>query len=155
MESAAAAPILDAAQALRQRGLTRFIAVSTHQRTTVPRLAAPGSGIDVIHFRYNAAHPGAEQDIFPRLADEKRAGLVAFTATSWKQLLSARKVPKGERVPTAADCYRFVLSRHEVDVCMTGPSTAAHVEDSLRALDAGPMSPDELEWMKRAGRAVR
>jgi aryl-alcohol dehydrogenase-like predicted oxidoreductase len=146
--------ILDAALALRERGLARFIGVSTHRRITVPRQAAPQSGIDVVHFRYNAAHPGAERDVFPHLPDNGRAGLVAFTATNWRQLLSAWRVPRGEPVPAAADCYRFVLTRPEVDVCLTGPSSTEHVKQSLRALEAGPMTAEELAWMKRAGRAA-
>jgi aryl-alcohol dehydrogenase-like predicted oxidoreductase len=147
--------IFDAAQRLRERGLTRFVGLSTHQRQQVPRLAAAGSGIDVIHFRYNAAHPGAEQDIFPALPASNLPGLVSFTATSWKQLLDPKKTPSGLATPTAADCYRFVLSRPEVDVCMTGPSTAAHMDEALRALDAPVMSSEELAWMKKVGTAVR
>jgi aryl-alcohol dehydrogenase-like predicted oxidoreductase len=81
--------------------------------------------------------------------------LVAYTATSWKQLLSSRKLAAGEKVPAAADCYRFVLSRPEVDVCMTGPSNAAQMEEALRALDQGPMSEAEIAWMRRVGAAKR
>jgi aryl-alcohol dehydrogenase-like predicted oxidoreductase len=156
--------ILDAARELKQRGLVRFLAVSTHQRTTVPQIAA-ASDFDIVHFRYNAAHPGAEQDIFPHLPASNRPGLVAFTATSWGQLLGAAKflprlaygahpIPKEERVPTAMDCYRYVLSRPEVDVCMTGPSNAARMEEAFEALRHGPMTEEELAWMHRVGRAV-
>ena len=155
--------ILDAARQLKQRGLVRFLAVSTHQRSLVPDIAA-GSDFDVVHFRYNAAHPGAERDIFPHLSAANRAGLVAFTATSWRQLLGkstaqgffmgAHPVPKGERVPTATDCYRYVLSRPEVDVCLTGPANAAQLNEALDALKLGPMSEEELAWMRRVGRAV-
>ena len=38
--------------------------------------------------RYNAAHPGAEQDVFPHLAARQPA-VVAYTATSWRKLLPA------------------------------------------------------------------
>ena len=145
--------ILDAARAVRERGLVRHLALSSHQRTLIPILAA-GNDFDVLHFRYNAAHPGAEQDIFPHLPTSNRPGLVGFTATSWKQLLSARKAPAGERVPTASDCYRFVLSRPEVDVCMSGPGNAEHMESVIDALNRGPMSPEELAWMRRIGSAV-
>ena len=79
--------------------------------------------------------------------------MVAYTATSWKQLLNSRKLAAGEKVPAATDCYRFVLSRPEVDVCMTGPSNAAQMEEALRALDLGPMSDAELAWMRRVGAA--
>ena len=35
---------------------------------------------------YNAAHPGAEMDIFPHYA-ARRPLTVAYTATSWRKLL--------------------------------------------------------------------
>ncbi len=146
--------ILDAARRLRERGLVRFLAVSCHHRPFVPELAA-SPDCDVVHFRYNAAHPGAETDIFPRLPAEGRAGLVAYTATSWGQLLKPSRVPRGERVPSGADCYRFVLARPEVDVCMTGPSNASQMEEALKALERGPMTEEELAWMRRVGAAVR
>jgi aryl-alcohol dehydrogenase-like predicted oxidoreductase len=154
--------ILEAAQRLQARGLVRYLAVSTHTRSLVPAIAA-ARDFDIVHFRYNAAHPGAETDIFPHLPDAGRPGLVAFTATSWAQLLGkaalqgiagSHSLPKGERIPTAADCYRYVLTRPEVDVCMTGPKDAAQMEHALEALRLGPMSEDELAWMRRVGRAV-
>ena len=154
--------ILEAAQRLKTRGLVRHLAVSTHKRALVPGIAA-ASDFDVVHFRYNAAHPGAETDIFPHLPDTERPGMVAFTATSWRQLLgkaalqgivSSHSIPKGERIPTAGDCYRFVLTRPEVDVCMTGLSDSAQLDHALEALRLGPMSEDEIEWMRRVGRAV-
>ncbi|MBI3471203.1 MAG: aldo/keto reductase [Candidatus Solibacter usitatus] len=144
--------VLDAARALRDRGLVRRLALSTHQRPLVPQLAAE---FDIFHVRYNAVHPGAERDIFPHLAGETRPGIVGFTATCWKQLLSPRRVPRGERIPTAADCYRFVLSHPAVDICLTGPSNSAHMDQALAALALGPMSAEELEWMRRVGRAIR
>lgn len=152
--------ILDAARQLKQRGLVRFLGVSTHHRPLVPKIAA-ANDFDIVHFRYNAAHPGAEKDIFPDLPAANRPGMVAFTPTSWGQLLGsapfymrAHSLPKGERAPTATDCYRFVLSRPEVDVCMTGPSNAARMEEAFEALRRGPMTEAELEWMRRVGRAV-
>ena len=154
--------ILDAARQLKQRGLVRFLAVSTHQRTLVPQIAA-ANDFDIVHFRYNAAHPGAEKDIFPHLPAANRPGLVRLPPqagdNSWASLrsrffLGAHPLPKGERVPTATDCYRYVLSRPEVDVCMTGPSNAARMDEALEALQRGPMTEEELAWMHRVGRAV-
>jgi aryl-alcohol dehydrogenase-like predicted oxidoreductase len=136
----------------------RFLAVSTHQRTMVPQFAA-GRDFDVIHFRYNAAHPGAEEEIFPHLPAANRPGMVAFTATNWRQLLGkaplqeilpgAPRIPKSECVPTAADCYRYVMTRREVDVCLTAPANAARMEQALEALRLGAMAEDELAWMGR------
>ena len=144
--------IADAARKARERGLVRFLALSSHDRPLLGRLAAEHA-FDILHFRYNAIHTGAERDIFPLLPGTNRAGMVAYTATSWRQLLKRRKLPPGDQLPKAADCYRFVLSRPEVDVCMSGPSNAAQMEEAWRALEQGPMSEAELAWMRRVGAA--
>jgi aryl-alcohol dehydrogenase-like predicted oxidoreductase len=145
------ARILEASRKLKERGLIRHIAISTHHRPLVSQLAAdPTFGI--VHLRYNAVHKGAEREVFPLLAGHaNNPGLVAFTATSWRQLLDPKRMPPGERVPTAADCYRFVLSNAAVDVCMTGPSNEDQADEALRAIELGPMSGEELAWMRRVG----
>lgn len=143
--------ILDAGRRLRERGLIRNIAISTHQRPLVSTLSA-GSDVGIVHVRYNAVHTGAEREVFPLLpANGARPGMVAFTATSWRQLLDPKRVPPGERTPSATDCYRFVLSNPAVDVCMTGPANQAQAAEALRAMELGPMSTDELAWMRRVG----
>lgn len=143
--------ILDASRRLRERGLIRNVAISTHHRPLVSSLSADPD-IGIVHVRYNAVHPGAEREVFPLLAGNgNRPGVVAFTATSWRQLLDPKRVPPGERVPTATDCYRFVLSNPAVDVCMTGPSNEAHAGEALCAIELGPMSAEELAWMRRVG----
>jgi aryl-alcohol dehydrogenase-like predicted oxidoreductase len=145
--------ILDAARRLKEKGLFRFLAISSHKRPLIARWAA-AKEFDIVHFRYNAIHTGAERDIFPHLPDRSRPGMVAYTATSWKQLLDPQRVPKGERLPRASDCYRFVLARPEIDVCMTGPSNAEQMAEALEALRRGPMTEDELAWMRRVGTAI-
>ena len=143
--------ILDACRKLKERGLIRHIAISTHNRPLVAELAADPS-VGIVHLRYNAVHKGAEKEVFPLLAGNgNNPGLVAFTATSWSQLLNPKKIPRGERVPTASDCYRFVLSHPAVDVCMTGPANDAQAAEALRAIELGPMTEDELAWMRRVG----
>jgi aryl-alcohol dehydrogenase-like predicted oxidoreductase len=143
--------ILEASNRLRERGLVRHIAISTHQRPLVAELNAD-PGVGIVHVRYNAVHKGAESEVFPLLpANNAGPGVVAFTATSWRQLLNPKRIPPGERVPTATDCYRFVLSNPAVDVCMTGPSNEAQAEEALRAIEQGPMDVQELAWMRRVG----
>ena len=102
-------------------------------------------------FRYNAAHRGAETDILPFVGTTNRAGTVSYTATRWGSILNPRKLPKGEPVPRASDCYRFVLSRPGIDVCLTGPRDEEQMHEALAALDRGPMSEEELAWMRRIG----
>jgi|SRR5579883_184931 len=145
--------ILDAARRLRERGLVRYLAVSTHERPLAPKFAADAE-LDILHVRYNAIHRGAEREIFPLLQPKgSRPGIVSFTATSWGQLLTPKNVSSGERVPTATDCYRFVLSNPAVDICLSGPKDPQQFQAALDAIERGPMNAEELAWMQRVGQA--
>jgi predicted aldo/keto reductase-like oxidoreductase len=145
--------VLDAAVRCQDQGLVSHLGVSTHSRPQAARFAGPGSPFDVVHLRYNAAHRGAEQDCFPLLPPHaERAGTVAFTATGRRKLLKRpRNAPPDLRVMSAGDCYRFVLQRDEIDVCMTGPRHGQDLRDALAAVARGPMDPDELAWAQRVG----
>jgi len=106
---------------------------------------------DVFHIRYSAVNSGAEVDAFPGLTGDDRPGVVAFTATAWGRLLNRKKMPAGESPLRAADCHRFALSHPGVDVCMMGARSADQVREDLRALDLGPLGPDEMSRMRRIG----
>jgi aryl-alcohol dehydrogenase-like predicted oxidoreductase len=136
---------------LKESGKVRALGVSIHDRARAGRLAED-SPLDLLMIRYNAAHPGAEQDIFPHLA-KRRPTVVAYTATSWRKLL---KRPSGWSgpVPTAGDCYRFCLSSPHVDLVLTGPATGAQLDENLAALQKGPLGADEMSWMREFGKAV-
>jgi predicted aldo/keto reductase-like oxidoreductase len=136
---------------LRESGKVRALGVSIHDRPRAGQLAA-SSPLDLLMIRYNAAHPGAERDIFPHVRDAKPS-ILAYTATSWRRLL---KRPKGWDGPvmTAGDCYRFQLSSPHVDLALTGPASRAEMEQNLDALAKGPLTPDEEKWMRDFGRAV-
>ncbi|MFH1138665.1 MAG: hypothetical protein V1816_21525 [Pseudomonadota bacterium] len=142
--------LMEKALRLGEKGLVRFIGLSGHNRRPFPRLAGDGR-FDVFHLRYNAAHRGAEKDVFPLLPGSDRPGLVSFTATRWGQLVNPRRIPPGQPVPTAVDCYRFVLSQPDVDVCLTGPKNLSQARQSFEALDKGPLSPEEMDWMRLVG----
>jgi aryl-alcohol dehydrogenase-like predicted oxidoreductase len=146
--------IFEQALRLRAQGLVRHLAVSTHNRAHAAALAAKNSDIDALHVRYNAVHSGAERDIFPYLpAPEARPGIVSFTATCWGQLLKPDKVPAGDAVPSAADCYRFVLANPAVDICLMGPRSVSDLTAALDAWDQGPLTAEEMAWMRRVGQA--
>jgi aryl-alcohol dehydrogenase-like predicted oxidoreductase len=145
--------ILDAALSLRDRGLARHVMISCHNRPAFSSyIDDPSYG--AIMVRYNAAHPGAEREVFPLLR-EGRPGVVSYTATRWGSLLKPELTPSGEATPRPSDCYRFALSNAHVDVCLTGPGDAAELDESFAALDRGSMSEEEIAWMKRVGAAVR
>lgn len=151
--------ILDAAIALKEAGKARHIMISCHDRSTFEKyIADPTYG--AIMVRYNAAHPGAETEVFPHLAPREqgpsaRPGVVSYTATRWGGLLNPNLVPKEEPAPRGSDCYRFALTNPDVDVTLCGPKDRSELDEALRALDRGPMSADEIAWMKRVGKVVR
>ena len=148
--------LTDRLHRLKHSGKVRFVGMSSHERPLFGKIArgevqAP---VDFFHVRYNAVHTGAEQDIFPHLPQENRPGIGIFTATCWRKLLKPKRMPPGERPLTAADCYRFVLSHPDVNVCVTAPSTAARMEENFTALDAGPLDEEEMARVRRIGRHI-
>jgi aryl-alcohol dehydrogenase-like predicted oxidoreductase len=145
--------VLDAARALRERGRVRHVALSTHRRSLLPTLVDDDL-FDVWHVRYNAVHRGAEREVFPALEGRNQAerpGLVTYTTTRWGHLCDPKRTPRGERTPSGTDCYRFALSRPEVDLCLAGPDNMDHMKQALAALEQGPLDDDELAWMRRVG----
>jgi aryl-alcohol dehydrogenase-like predicted oxidoreductase len=141
---------MEAALRLREKGRVRFLAVSCHRRPTFRRYLTDGM-FDVLMFRYNAAHRGAEEEIIPYLEVPGRPGTVAYTATRWGKLINPKKTPPGETTPRTRDCYRFVLSQPQVDVCLAGPANVEQLREGLAALEEGPMSSEEMAWMRRIG----
>lgn len=137
---------------LREEGKCRAIGISIHNRKRAGQLAVD-SPLDLLMIRYNAAHPGAEQDIFPHLSPERPRAVVAYTATSWRKLL---KRPRGWAggLATAGQCYRFCLNNPAVHVVLTGPKTQAQLEENLASLEMGPLTHDEERFLRDFGRAV-
>ena len=142
------------ARAMKSQGLCSYLAMSGHQRRLFPQLAAEGQ-FDLFHVRYNAAHRGAQTEIFAHLQGDHRPGIVSYTATRWGQLLNPHKMPPGESVPAPSDCYRFALSNPAVDVCLCGPQDIGQVRDALQTLELGPLDSGDMERMKRIGDYVR
>ncbi len=142
--------ILHGAMKLKEKGLVRYLGISSHDRRAFPGFLKEGI-FDVFHLRYNAVHRGAETEIFPFLPKEDRPGIVNFTSTAWGRLLNSKKMPPNESAPTAAEAYRFVLTNPAVDVCMIGPKTMGQTREDLGVLEQSPMSEDELARMRRIG----
>ena len=142
--------VVEGALKLKEKGLVRFIGLSSHNRKLMAKLAAEGV-IDAFHFRYNAAHRGAETEIFPQLPTANGPGMVSFVGTANGRLLKAKNMPPGETPPSAADCYRFVLSHPSVHVCMTGTKTIEQMRENLSLLDNGPLTAEELARLRRIG----
>ena len=135
--------VLDAARSLQSRGVVRSLMVSAHDRARLVALAADPT-FDSLMVRYNAAHRGAEEAVFPAARASGR-DVVCYTATRWGSLLESA---------SASDCYRFVLSHPAVTSCLFAPANASELDEALTALDRGPMSEEELAQMARVGDAV-
>jgi aryl-alcohol dehydrogenase-like predicted oxidoreductase len=140
-------------EAVRRSGLVRAVSLSTHDRKFAADLAAEGA-IDAMMIRYNAAHRGAEEEIFPRLPASDPA-VISYTATRWRYLIRRpRGYPKDGRIPTPGMCYRFVLSNPHVDVCLTAPSNQKQLEENLAAVRQGPLDDSEMSFMRDFGDVV-
>ena len=146
--------MIEGALKMKEKGMVRHIGLSSHNRKLFPELARMGV-FDLFHVRYNAAHRGAEAETFPHMTGQDRPGVVSFTATRWGELIKQKKMPAGYEAPSAADCYRFVMSNPAVDVCMTGARDAVQMDEALGALEMGPMDSEELERMRYIGDHVR
>jgi len=142
--------IFEEFEKFKQEGKIRFTGLSTHHRKLAGRLAAEDK-MDMLMIRYNAAHRGAEEDIFPYIK-EHNTGLVSYTATRWRYLIhKQRGWPKNRPIPNAGMAYRFVLSNPHVHVCLTAPSNIKQLKENVAALEAGPLNDDEMKLIKDYG----
>ena len=139
--------------ALRASGKVRATAISCHDRKFAGELASCGA-VDILMIRYNAAHPGAETEVFPYVSAHN-TGVISYTATRWRRLLvRPRGWPKTGPVATAGQCYRFVLSHPNVQVALTAPRNEKELLENLREVERGPLPEDEKAFLRRYGAYV-
>ncbi|HWE38614.1 MAG TPA: aldo/keto reductase [Isosphaeraceae bacterium] len=136
-------------------GVVRRLGLTTHQRPLAAEVARNGL-LDLLMIRYNAAHRGAEGEVFPA-TDAAEMPVIAYTALRWGALLRPTSDdPPGFVVPTAPSWYRWVLQSPSVAVALTAPHDRAELEEDLTVLDArGPLSPEEYERLADHGQRVR
>ena len=145
--------VRDELQAIRESGLVRAVSMSCHDRKFAVQMAREGV-LDAMMIRYNAAHRGAETEIFPNLPESNPA-VVSYTATRWSYLVRRpRGYPQEARVPTAGMCYRFALSNPAVHVCLTAPSNLRQFQENLAEVRRGPLDEDEMKFMRAFGDVV-
>lgn len=138
---------------LREEGKVRGVGLSTHNRKLAGQLAGEGA-VDAVMIRYNAAHRGAEQDIFPHLSTHN-PGVISYTATRWRYLIRRPSSwAKDRPVPDAGMCYRFVLSNPHAHVCLTAPSNLKQSRENLASLQMGPLDEEEMTFIKSFGDVV-
>ena len=138
--------VLSQLQLWQQKGLVRYVGVTTHNRPIALEMIERG-GCELLMHRYNMAHRKAEENVLPS-APLAGIPVVAFTCTRWGTLLKGH--PDWQEVPpTAADCYRYVLSHPAVHLALTAPQNLQQLQENLWVLQAPPLSPDEIaRWQK-------
>ena len=139
----------------RRDGVIRRLGITSHQRALAAEVARSGM-IDSLMIRYNAAHRGAEQEIFP-VTDALRIPVIAYTALRWGALLRpTRDDPPEFIVPRAADWYQFVLQSRSVAVTLAAPHTRSELDQDLEVLRiTGPLSRTEYDRLAGHGARVR
>ncbi len=147
--------VVEYLRAAKADGVVRRLGVTSHQRPLAAVMARSGL-LDCVMVRYNAAHRGAEHDVFPVTAG-LGVPVIAYTALRWGALLRPTPDdPPGFTVPRAPDWYRFVLQHPAVSVTLAAPHTRAELDEDLRVIDAtGPLRDDEYAALASHGERVR
>jgi predicted aldo/keto reductase-like oxidoreductase len=120
----------------RERGRVRLLGLTSHQRAMAAALAASeGRPLDLLMLRYNAAHRGAERDVFP-VTGPLGIPVVVYTCLRWGAL--ARPTPHdppGFVVPPPREWYRFALGNPAAAVALCAPNDGAELAHDLGLLD--------------------
>jgi predicted aldo/keto reductase-like oxidoreductase len=139
----------------RRRGLLRWLGLTSHQRPLAAEIARCGL-LELLMIRYNAAHRGAETEVFS-VTDARGMPVIVYTCLRWGALLrNTPDDPTGFVPPRAPLWYRFALQSPSVAVALMAPESRAELDEDLTVLDAaGPLTPEEYEALAEHGRRVR
>src|SRR5262245_8718649 len=146
---------LEYCRAARRDGRVRLLGLTSHQRKLAAEAARSGL-LDLLMIRYNAAHRGAETDVFP-VTDALGMPVVVYTCLRWGALLRPTpEDPPGFVVPRAPAWYRFALQSPSVAVALMAPHNRRELEEDLTVLEAaGPLAAEEYQALADHGRRVR
>jgi aryl-alcohol dehydrogenase-like predicted oxidoreductase len=147
--------VLEYLRAAQCDGVVRKIGVASHQRKLAATMAASGK-LDLLMLRYNAAHRGAETDVFPT-SSALGLPVISYTALRWGALLRPTpEDPPGFAVPRASAWYRFALQHPAVTVTLAAPGSRPELDEVLQVLAAtGPLSEAEYAQLAAHGDRVR
>lgn len=127
----------------REQGKVRLLGMTSHQRKMAARIAAtqlpnhPTTQLplDMLMLRYNAAHRGAERDVFP-VTDPLKIPVVVYTCLRWGALMkSTPDDPPGFVLPPPREWYRFALANSSVAVALMAPDNRKELDHNLTLLD--------------------
>lgn len=117
----------------KQQGSVRAIGLTSHQRPLAAKIAATGR-LDALMIRYNAAHRGAEEEVFPT-SQRLEVPVITYTGVRWGALMQPTPDdPEAWRPPGAPEWYRFVLCHPAVSVGLMAPNGLQELRDDLELL---------------------
>ncbi len=141
-------------EAAKKDGVVRSVGLTSHQRGLAANWAR-SERLDSLMIRYNAAHRGAERDVFP-VTEGLSLPTVAFTCLRWGELLRPTPAdPAGFVPPLAVDCYRWVLCQPAVTIALAAPNGSRELDELLTLLDPWQgMSDAEYRTLSEHGDRV-
>jgi aryl-alcohol dehydrogenase-like predicted oxidoreductase len=144
---------LDAMQKAQSEGKVRLIGLTSHQRRLAASIArgdlgpadSGGRPLDMLMLRYNAAHRGAEKEVFPS-TNPLGLPVVVYTCLRWGALMEpTAEDPDGFQPPEAREWYRFALAHPSVAVAIAAPDGREELNHDLSLLDDW-RAPSEAEY---------
>ena len=154
----------------KEQGQIRMIGLTSHQRAMASSIAAgnllpppderatglnASRPLDALMLRYNAAHRGAETDVFPT-TDRIDLPVVVYTCLRWGALMKpTTSDPEDFSPPPAPEWYRYALANPSVAVVLMAPNGRDELDHNLGLLDDWrEPSPDEMAAMTSHGDRV-
>lgn len=143
---------LGALRQARARGHcgARAVGASFHDRATAVA-SVHAAQLDLHYVRYNTAHPGAKDDLFPFVPADRSSLIFNF-----KSLLSVVTPERFRQfglrdhwLPSPTDYYRFVLSHPALDGVLCSPMAVRELEALVACLHARPLDQAEVDYMIR------
>src|SRR5207248_7594593 len=146
---------LEVCREAQRGGQVRLLGLTSHQRPLAAEAARSGL-LDLLMIRYNAAHRGAEAEVFPT-TEAIQMPVVVYTCLRWGALLRSTSAdPPGFVVPRAPAWYRFALQSASVAVALMAPDGRAELDEDLTVLDADfPLPEEEYHQLAEHGLRVR
>ncbi len=125
---------LEALTDLKRQSVVRMVGLTSHQRKLSAGWAETGK-LDLLMLRYNAAHRGAETEVFP-VTEEWDIRFIAYTCLRWGALMEKTEAdPPGFEPPPAREWYRYVLAEPRVAVALMAPRDRTELDHDLDLLD--------------------
>ena len=161
----ASAPVLQALRKAKEEGLCRYIGITgnvAHQMSRV--LGAVEIDTFLVAFSYDLVVRDAEEEAFP-LAEQKKVALILGAIFYGGRLVRVReewlseppewmtpalterfarlyRIQRECGIPLPQLALRYVLARDGVSVILIGAKTPAEIEESVAAVQAGPLPGD-------------